>query len=198
VDIHIIDPKRVSFNKFKPLPHIKGEIIKNMDDSAEFLNGLLTEMERRYIVLEEHGVEDIYELKRKTDIPLPVIWVLHDEFALWMLDAGYRGTVETVVNQLSVAARAAGIFLIFAAQRPDNNVFPMQLRANLGNRLALRVDGPGTSEIALGEKYLGAEKLLGNGHIIAKLEGEINPIYAQVPFMESEKLKSILDSLIEG
>ena len=195
IDIHIIDPKRVSFNKFRPLPHIKGEIIKNMDDSAEFLNSLLIEMDRRYTVLEEHEVEDIYELKRKTDISLPIIWVLHDEFALWMLDTGYRGTVETVVNKLSIAARAAGIFLIFAAQRPDNNVFPMQLRANLGNRLVLRVDGPGTSEISLGEKYLGAEKLLGNGHMIAKLEGESDIIYVQVPFLRPEKLEVIINSL---
>ena len=67
-------------------------------------------------------------------------------------------------------ARAAGIYLVFAAQRPDANVMPMQLRANLGNRLVLRVDGEGTSDIALGEK--GAERLLGKGHLAAKLEGE--------------------------
>ena len=67
------------------------------------------------------------------------------------------------------------IHLIFAAQRPDANVMPMQLRANLGNRLILRVDGEGTSEIALGDK--GAEKLLGKGHLLAKLEGEPGLIY---------------------
>jgi len=195
VEVKLIDPKRVSFNKFKFLPHVKGEIIKNMSDAADFLNGLLVEMDRRYKILEEHEVEDIYELKKKTDMKLPIIWVLHDEFALWMLDRGYRDTVETVVNQLSVAARAAGIFLIFAAQRPDNNVFPMQLRANLGNRLVLRVDGPGTSEIALGEKNLGAEKLLGNGHMIAKLEGETNAIYAQVPFIETVRLEELMKKI---
>ena len=196
VEVKLIDPKRVSFNKFKSLPHVKGEIIKSMGDAADFLNGLLVEMDRRYKILEEHEVEDIYELKKKTDMKLPIIWVLHDEFALWMLDRGYRDTVETVVNQLSVAARAAGIFLIFAAQRPDNNVFPMQLRANLGNRLVLRVDSPGTSEIALGEKNIGAERLLGNGHLIARLEGELDIIFAQVPFVKQERLNGILNSII--
>jgi len=192
VEVKIIDPKRVSFNKFKTLPHVKGNIIKDMAEAKDFLNSLVAEMDRRYKILEDNEVEDIYSLHKKGDVSLPIIWVLHDEFALWMLDKEYRDTVEMVVNQLSVAARAAGIFLIFAAQRPDNNVFPMQLRANLGNRLVLRVDGPGTSEIALGEKNLGAEKLLGNGHMIAKLEGEPDIIYVQVPFIETSKIEELI------
>jgi S-DNA-T family DNA segregation ATPase FtsK/SpoIIIE len=83
-----------------------------------------------------------------------------------------------------VKARAAGIHLVFAAQRPDANVMPMQLRANLGNRLILRVDGEGTSKIALGER--GAERLLGRGHLLAKLEGEPDLCFAQVPFVPAE------------
>ena len=71
----------------------------------------------------------------------------------------------------------------------------MQLRANLGNRLVLRVDGPGTSEIALGEKNLGAEKLLGNGHVIAKLEGETDAIYAQVPFIENTRVEELIKKI---
>ncbi|MFX7620727.1 DNA translocase FtsK, partial [Acinetobacter baumannii] len=89
--------------------------------------------------------------------------------------------VSDIVARLGVKARAAGIFLVFAAQRPDAGVMPMQLRANLGNRLILRVDSEGTSEIALGEK--GAERLLGKGHLAAKLEGEDGIIMAQVPFV---------------
>ena len=70
---------------------------------------------------------------------------------------------------------------------------PMQLRANLGNRLVLRVDGEGTSEIALGEK--GAERLLGKGHLAAKLEGKSEIIFGQVPFVESEFLSQVVDAL---
>jgi DNA segregation ATPase FtsK/SpoIIIE, S-DNA-T family len=92
-----------------------------------------------------------------------------------------------------VKARAAGISLVFAAQRPDANVMPMQLRSNLGNRLVLRVDGEGTSEIALGEK--GAERLLGKGHMAAKLEGEPDIVLAQVPFVDESFLASIVNSL---
>ena len=83
-----------------------------------------------------------------------------------MLTDDYKEAVSSVVQRLGVKARAAGIYLIFAAQRPDAHVMPMQLRANLGNRLILRVDSEGTSEIALGET--GAERLLGRGHLLAK------------------------------
>src|SRR5438034_11137357 len=108
-----------------------------------------------------------------------------------MLTADYANAVSDVVGRLGVKARAAGISLIFAAQRPDAHVMPMQLRANLGNRLVLRVDGEGTSEIALGEK--GAERLLGKGHLAAKLEGESGIIFGQVPFIDGEHLTRLVE-----
>ena len=112
----------------------------------------------------------------------PVIWVIHDEFAEWMMVEEYKEAVTSIVARLGVKARAAGIHLVFAAQRPDANVMPMQLRANLGNRLILKVDSIGTSEIALGES--GAEYLLGNGHLLAKLDGAPGLCYAQVPYAD--------------
>ncbi len=73
---------------------------------------------------------------------------------------------------------------------------PMQLCANLGNRLVLRVDGEGTSEIALGEK--GAERLLGKGHLAAKLEGESEILFGQVPFVDSDFLSQMVAALAAG
>jgi S-DNA-T family DNA segregation ATPase FtsK/SpoIIIE len=70
---------------------------------------------------------------------------------------------------------------------------PMQLRANLGNRLVLRVDGEGTSEIALGER--GAERLLGKGHLAAKLEGESGTMFGQVPFVDAAFLSGVVEAL---
>ena len=107
----------------------------------------------------------------------------------------YAEHVSDIVSRLGVKARAAGISLVFAAQRPDANVMPMQLRANLGNRLVLRVDGEGTSEIALGEK--GAERLLGKGHLAAKLEGEPEIVFAQVPFVDAEFLSQTVSTIRE-
>jgi S-DNA-T family DNA segregation ATPase FtsK/SpoIIIE len=81
--------------------------------------------------------------------------------------------------------------LIFAAQRPDNQVMPMQLRSNLGNRLILRVDSEGTSEIALGGER-GAERLLGRGHMAAKLEGHQGLVYCQVPLLSTVEISHVV------
>lgn len=192
--IVLIDPKRVDFNKFKKLPHVGNTIIKQKADAVEKLKSLVEEMERRYEIFEEYEVSNVTELKKKfSEVEMPLIWVIHDELALWMLDSDYSTQITQAVNQLAVAARAAGIFLIFGAQRPDNTVIPMQLRSNLGNRLVLKVDGEGTSDIALSEK--GAEKLLGKGHMLAKLEGEYNTIFAQVPFAGDEHLDFLVSEI---
>jgi S-DNA-T family DNA segregation ATPase FtsK/SpoIIIE len=94
-----------------------------------------------------------------------------------------------------VKARAAGIHLIFAAQRPDANVMPVQLRDNLGNRLILRVSSVGTSEIALGVR--GAESLLGLGHLAARLEGEPGIIFAQAPFLPDDEIRVAVDAIVQ-
>lgn len=111
------------------------------------------------------------------------------EFAEWMLDVDYAKAVTTSVNQLGIMARAAGIHLVFIAQRPDKSVFPIQLRDNLGNRLILRVEGKGTSEISLGEP--GAERLLGKGHVAARLAGEEGPILGQVPYLGMDRIEEV-------
>lgn len=90
-------------------------------------------------------------------------------------------------------ARAAGIFLIFAAQRPEDRVMPLQLRDNLGNRLVLRVESARTSVISLGEE--GAERLLGLGHLAAKLQGEERTILAQVPILTPEQMRDVVQSI---
>jgi S-DNA-T family DNA segregation ATPase FtsK/SpoIIIE len=108
----------------------------------------------------------------------------------------YKEAVTNIVGRLGVKARAAGIHLVFAAQRPDANVMPMQLRANLGNRLILKVDSAGTSEIALGEP--GAEFLLGHGHLLAKLEGAPGLCFAQVPLAEPGFVDEIVGVTAQG
>lgn len=155
-------------------------------------------MNRRYTVLRENKVSNIFDLSRKPNPTerLPFLWVIHDEFAEWMMTDEYASAVSNTVSRLGSKARAAGISLVFAAQRPDVKVMPMQLRANLGNRLVLRVDGEGTSEIALTEK--GAERLLGKGHLAARLEGEPDIVFGQVPFVSSEFLSQVVANLKES
>ncbi|MHA3771867.1 FtsK/SpoIIIE domain-containing protein [Verrucomicrobiota bacterium sgz303538] len=195
--IILIDPKLgVDYYAFEGMPHLEGGIIDDQDKAIEKLEDLIEEMNRRYTVLKANKVANIFDLNKKPDATerLPFLWVIHDEFAEWMMTESYAERVASVVSRLGVKARAAGISLVFAAQRPDSNVMPMQLRSNLGNRLVLRVDGEGTSEIALGEK--GAERLLGKGHMAAKLEGEPDIVPAQVPFVNDSFLSQVVQALI--
>jgi S-DNA-T family DNA segregation ATPase FtsK/SpoIIIE len=194
--ILLIDPKQgVDYFLFEDLPHLEGGIIDDQDAATVRLTALVAEMDRRYVRFREARVPNLaaYNMKVAPDERLPTIWLIHDEFAEWMLTDTYKDAVSNVVQRLGVKARAAGIYLVFAAQRPDANVMPMQLRANLGNRLILRVDSEGTSEISLGEK--GAERLLGRGHLLAKLEGERDLCYAQVPFVGATFAESVVRAL---
>lgn len=197
--IILIDPKMgVDYFPIESLPHLdNGHIIVEQDEAIVKLEWLIEEMNRRYSVLRANRVSNIFELRKKADATekLPYLWVIHDEFAEWMMVDDYRNRVENLVGRLGVKARAAGISLIFAAQRPEQRVMPMQLRSQLGNRLILLVDSEGTSEIALGQK--GAEKLLGRGHLIAKMPGEMGLVYAQVPYASSEIILKMAQNIAD-
>jgi S-DNA-T family DNA segregation ATPase FtsK/SpoIIIE len=196
--IVLIDPKRgVDYFAFEGLPHLDGGLIDDQTAAVAKLNELVVEMDRRYAVLRQNRVGDIYKLNAKPDATerLPFIWVIHDEFAEWMMTDEYRDTVANTVSRLGIMARAAGISLFFAAQRPDADVMPMQLRTNLGNRLVLKVDAEGTSEIALGERTGGAERLLGKGHLAAKLVNVPSIVYGQVPLIGDAELIQLLEGI---
>ncbi len=191
----LIDPKLgVDYFAFETLPHLQGGIIDSQEIALQKLNTLVSEMDGRYRRFREARTPNLAAYNRKVSETerLPSIWLIHDEFAEWMLVDEYKQQVTALVGRLGVKARAAGIYLVFAAQPPDHNVMPMQLRANLGNRLILRVDSEGTSEVALGEK--GAERLLGKGHLLAKLEGEADLIYAQVPFVNEVVMERLVEA----
>jgi S-DNA-T family DNA segregation ATPase FtsK/SpoIIIE len=192
--IYLIDPKSgVDYFALEDLPHLAEGIIDDRSKAIEVLEGLVAEMDRRYSHFRQARVSDLmtYNAKLASGARMPVLLAVHDEFAEWMLIEEYRDAISAIVQRLGAKARAAGIHLIFAAQRPDATVFPMQLRDNLGNRLILKVESIGTSEIALGQK--GAELLLGKGHVIARLTGESDLIYAQVPFVSNEDAAELVN-----
>jgi len=195
--IHLIDPKMgVDYAAVEKLPHLQGGVIVDQTRAVEVMEGLVGEMERRYEMFRAHEARDIRAFNTKVDKSqrLPLVYLVHDEFAEWMLTEEYKVAVTANVSRLGVKARAAGIHLIFAAQRPDANVMPMQLRDNLGNRLILKVASVGTSEIALGVK--GAEQLLGLGHLAARLSGEPTIIYAQAPFLSDDDIDRAIAAII--
>jgi S-DNA-T family DNA segregation ATPase FtsK/SpoIIIE len=192
--IYLIDPKMgVDYANISDLPHLKEGIIIEQERAIEVLEFLVEEMDNRYRKFLPQKAKSLQDYNRK--VPehdrLPVLWLVHDEFAEWMLIDEYKAAVSSAVQRLGVKARAAGIYLIFAAQRPDANVLPVQLRDNLGNRLILRVESVGTSEISLGQK--GAEHLLGKGHLAARLTNQSMLIYAQVPFLSDEDMTAVAE-----
>jgi DNA segregation ATPase FtsK/SpoIIIE, S-DNA-T family len=192
--IYLIDPKAgVDYSNIEELPHLVEGIIVEQERAIEILESLIEEMDSRYQKFRQQKVKDLqsYNSKVFESERLPFLWLVHDEFAEWMLVDLYKNAVSSAVQRLGVKARAAGIHLIFAAQRPDATVLPVQLRDNLGNRLILRVESIGTSEISLGQK--GAESLLGKGHLAARLTNQSDLIYAQVPFLADEEMAAIAE-----
>lgn len=189
--IILIDPKMgVDYAPLADLPHMRDAIVTTKEKAAEVLEALVLEMEDRYRAFAKARARDLptYNAKVSAEERLPMVFLIHDEFADWMLDDAYKSAVGAAVQRLGVKARAAGIHLIFAAQRPDKDVMPMQLRENLGNRLILKVSSEATSKIALDRP--GAELLLGRGHLAAKLNGEQGLVFAQAPFLSDQDIEA--------
>lgn len=192
----LIDPKMgVDYAPLADLPHMRDEIVTTKEKAGEVLEALVQEMEDRYRAFAKARARDLptYNAKVSAEERLPMVFLVHDEFADWMLDDAYKGAVGAAVQRLGVKARAAGIHLIFAAQRPDKDVMPMQLRENLGNRLILKVSSEATSKIALDRP--GAELLLGRGHLAAKLNGEQGLVFAQAPFLSDDDIGLAVDAI---
>jgi len=194
--IILIDPKMgVDYAPLADLPHMRDEIVTTKEKAGEVLEALVKEMEDRYRLFAKARTRDLptYNSKVSAEERLPMVFLVHDEFADWMLDDAYKAAVGAAVQRLGVKARAAGIHLIFAAQRPDKDVMPMQLRENLGNRLILKVSSEATSKIALDRP--GAELLLGRGHLAAKLNGEQGLVFAQAPFLSDQDIEAAVAAI---
>lgn len=197
--IILIDPKMgVDYAPLADLPHMRDEIVTTKEKAGEVLEALVQEMEDRYRAFAKARARDLptYNSKVSAAERLPMVFLVHDEFADWMLDDAYKGAVGAAVQRLGVKARAAGIHLIFAAQRPDKDVMPMQLRENLGNRLILKVSSEATSKIALDRS--GAELLLGRGHLAAKLNGEQGLVFAQAPYLSDDEIVEAVEAIAKS
>ncbi|WP_041377700.1 FtsK/SpoIIIE domain-containing protein [Polaromonas naphthalenivorans] len=196
--IILIDPKMgVDYSALEDLPHMREPIVTTRERATTVLEALVEEMESRYRLFAGARARDLttFNAKAEPESRLPMLFLVHDEFADWMLDDGYKQAVSAAVQRLGVKARAAGIHLIFAAQRPDKDVMPMQLRENLGNRLILKVASEATSKIALDRP--GAEMLLGKGHLAAKLNGEQGLVFAQAPYLSDSDIEAVVSVIVE-
>jgi S-DNA-T family DNA segregation ATPase FtsK/SpoIIIE len=196
LELHLIDPKRgVDYAWARRLPHLHGGIIDDQEEAKALLTQLVEDMDVRYEAIAAEGCRNIDQYNRKVrpQARMPRVVIFFDEVANWMQDDDFKKVVDGLINKIATKSRAAGFHLFMIYQRADNQVMTMQLRTNLGNKLILRLGDEGSSRIALGEP--GADRLLGKGHLIAKLDTD-DKVYLQVPYIGDEEVEDLANAVI--
>lgn len=196
LELYLIDPKRgVDYAWARQLPQLKTGIIDDQSEAQALLARLVDDMDDRYEAIAAEGCRNIDHYNRKVPAHrrMPRVVIFFDEVANWMQDDEFKEVVDGLINKIATKSRAAGFHLFMIYQRADNQVMTMQLRTNLGNKLILRLGDEGSSKIALGDR--GAERLLGKGHLIAKL-GTDDKIYLQVPYIGDDEVEELAEAII--
>ena len=202
VNLILIDGKSgVEFSWLKGLPHMRENIITDIEQAKETFSRLNQEMKARYELFESAKVKDIarYNAKVTSEKKIPRIFLVHDEMGSWMAqEKNYRDTVLSSVSSLGMMARAAGIHLILITQRADATAIPTRLRDNMNNRLCLKVQNSTGSRMVLNGD--GAERLLGKGHLACKLANQSMPsgqefFVVQVPYASPEEIEKLVEAV---
>ena len=190
----IVDPKMVEFTLYENIPHLATPIISDSMLATEALHWCVEEMDRRYDVLRRFRVKNAgdYLQKRKEDPsmpPLPYIVVVIDEFNDLVMTSGAE--VQDYIVRLAQKARAAGMHVILATQRPTTNVINGTIKANIPCRIAFRVASSMDSMVILDQ--VGAEELLGRGDMLIVNQGA--PVRAQGAYLKDEEIESLCNYL---
>jgi len=192
----LVDPKVVELSVYNGVPHLIMPVITDPKKAAGALNWAVIEMQRRYKLFEEGQVRDIkgFNEKYKNDPQvehLPLILIVIDELAELMMVAAKE--VETYISRLAALARAAGIHLLIATQRPSVDVITGVIKANIGSRIAFAVTSGVDSRTIL-DSY-GAEKLLGKGDMLYAPMSAPQPVRGQGAFLKDEEVEAVVDYL---
>jgi DNA segregation ATPase FtsK/SpoIIIE, S-DNA-T family len=192
----LIDPKRVELAGYKDLPHLIGEVITDSDQALENLYWAVKEMEHRYELLQQARVRDINAFnelaKKNEDIEkLPFIVIIVDEFADLILTSGKD--IELPITRLAQMARAVGIHLILATQRPSIKVITGIIKANFSARVAFQVSSRVDSRVIL--DMIGAERLLGNGDMLFMPPGKAHPERIHGAFVSDREIARVCEFL---
>lgn len=187
----LVDPKRVELSDYNGIPHLLTPVITNMDEVLNALKWLVGEMDRRYKLLEKESVRNIDGYNQKMGFPsLPYVIVVIDEMADMMMTAN-RVETEICIVRLAQKARAVGIHLILATQRPSVNVITGIIKANIPGRIGMAVTSSTDSRVILDR--VGAESLLGYGDLLYKAPDKVKPIRLQGSFVEQAEINRIVD-----
>lgn len=202
VKMMMIDPKMVELNVYTGIPHLLAPVVTNPKKAAQALQKVVSEMERRYELFSHTGTRNIqgyndyvtrYNLEEEDRQPLlPFIVVIVDELADLMMVAS--NDVEDAITRLAQMARAAGIHLIIATQRPSVDVITGVIKANIPSRIAFSVSSAIDSRTIL--DMGGAEKLLGRGDMLFLPVGASKPIRVQGAFLSDQEVEDIVHYVI--
>jgi len=214
VRLILIDPKMLELSMYEGIPHLLAPVVTDMRHAANALNWCVAEMEKRYKLMSKLGVRNLsgYNAKireaqkRETPIPnpfsltpdapeplgtLPVIVVVIDELADLMMVVGKK--VEELIARLAQKARASGIHLILATQRPSVDVITGLIKANIPTRIAFQVSSKIDSRTILDQ--MGAETLLGQGDMLYQPPGASVPTRVHGAFVHEDEVHRVVDSL---
>ncbi|MEW5930865.1 MAG: DNA translocase FtsK [Gemmatimonadota bacterium] len=209
----MVDPKMVELSIYNDLPHLRHPVVTDNNDAATVLKWAVLEMERRYELLSVNGVRNLQDFNRRVesgqpvrspeaqgeegdpdrwiyrDGPLPFIVVIIDELADLMMTC--QGDVEKPLALLAQKARAIGIHLILATQRPSVNVITGLIKANFPSRIAFRVSSKVDSRTILDQN--GADNLLGNGDLLLLPPASSEPVRIQGAYLSTEETESLMN-----
>tara|TARA_B100000963_G_scaffold95730_1_gene82554 strand:+ start:143 stop:2263 length:2121 start_codon:yes stop_codon:yes gene_type:complete len=191
----LIDPKMLELSTYEGIPHLLCPVITEAKKAASVLGWVVKEMESRYRLMTKEGVRNIDGYNTKYQLPMPYIVVVVDEMSDLMLVAGKE--IENYIQKLSQMARAAGIHIIMATQRPSVDVITGTIKANFPTRISFQVSSKIDSRTILGEQ--GAEQLLGRGDMLY-MSSANRIIRIHAPFVsdiEIEKVNNFLRSQAE-
>jgi S-DNA-T family DNA segregation ATPase FtsK/SpoIIIE len=204
VKLIMIDPKVVELSVYNGIPHLMIPVVTDPKKAAGALNWAVAEMDRRYRAFAEYGVRDMKGYNEKIvsmpsvdgtpKDPLPQIIVIVDELADLMMTA--PGEVEGAICRLAQLARAAGIHLVIATQRPSVNVITGLIKANMPSRIAFSVSQGVDSRTIIDMN--GAERLLGKGDMLFYPAGYLKPARVQGAFVSDKEVQDVVDFLKEN
>ena len=186
----LIDPKMLELSTYEGIPHLLCPVITEAKKAASVLGWVVKEMESRYRLMTKEGVRNIDGYNAKHKLPMPFIVVVVDEMSDLMLVAGKE--IENYIQKLSQMARAAGIHIIMATQRPSVDVITGTIKANFPTRISFQVTSKIDSRTILGEQ--GAEQLLGRGDMLF-MSSANRIVRIHAPFVSDNEIEKINNSL---
>ena len=202
VKLILVDPKVVELSVYNGIPHLMIPVVTDPKKAAGALNWAVAEMEKRYKLFAEYNVRDLKGFNEKVlrgetgedaEKKLPQIIIIIDELADLMMVA--PGEVEGAICRLAQLARAAGLHLILATQRPSVNVITGLIKANMPSRIAFSVSSGVDSRTIIDMN--GAEKLLGKGDMLFYPSGYPKPMRVQGSFVSDKEVQKVVDYLID-